>query len=458
MVDPALRVLIVDDEEIVLRTLGDYLRDCGHWVTMERDGIRGLERMRAEEFDLALVDVQMPGMDGIQLLARAGEAAPETQVVIISGHGSMEMVIQALRRGAADFLPKPVKLMELDAVLEKTLRLRELIRERGNLRQTLAAMQPCGAIGPRHRGFVGSSGATRQLLEEIRRAADMDCDTVLITGETGTGKEVAARQLHTLAGPEHSPFIAVSCPALPDTLVESELFGHVRGAFTGATGPRAGCFELASGGTLFLDEVADLSPAAQAKLLRAIETRTVRRVGGSREISVRIRIVAASNAPLEERVRAGTFRQDLYYRLNLMPLTVLPLRKRPEDIVPLAEHFLDSFAVAKGLRFSGFSEGALQRLLNYPYPGNARELRNIVERAAILRRAGQIRSMDLYLPDKGATRGALPPDTESEAAESEREQILSALTDARWNRRQAARNLQMPYSTLRYKLQKYGIR
>jgi len=263
-----------------------------------------------------------------------------------------------------------------------------------------------------------------------------------------------AREIHFLAGPDESPFIAMSCPAIPDTLVESELFGHRKGAFTGATEDKAGYFELANDGTLFLDEIGDLSPAAQAKLLRVLETRTLRRVGGIQEIQVALRLIAATNVPLEELVKAGRFRQDLLYRLNVFTIQLLPLRERREDILPLAEHFLSLPTVRRELPVTGFSPAAQERLLSYNYPGNARELRNLVERAAILCRSGEIQPEHLGLSETGTikteTPSRLKPNTE-------RDQILSALEQAKWNRREAARSLGMPYSTLRYKMKSLNI-
>jgi DNA-binding NtrC family response regulator len=282
-------------------------------------------------------------------------------------------------------------------------------------------------------------------------AVEAKCETVLILGETGTGKEVVAREIHFLAGPDDSPFIAMSCPAIPDTLVESELFGHRKGAFTGATEDKAGYFELANGGTLFLDEIGDLSPAAQAKLLRVLETRTMRRVGASQEIQLNLRLIAATNVPLEELVKAGRFRQDLLYRLNAFVIQLSPLRERREDIIPLAEHFLSLALLRRGLPVAGFSPPAKELLLNYDYPGNARELRNLVERAAILCRSGMIQPEHLGLPPAAPSAPA-GPFSEARAAGSERETILQALQAAKWNRRAAAKALGMSYSTLRYKI------
>jgi len=451
----SLNIILADDEEIVHQTIAGYLRDLGHSVDGVYDGLAALESIKERDYDLALVDIRMPGMDGLSLLAEVQGICPEMSVVIITGHGNMDIAIQALRLGATDFLTKPIKLLELDAVLVTSARIHTLRRDRRHLRETIRGIQTSEDIRERNRSLVGTSHATREVRKQIRQAADAGCETLLITGETGTGKEVVAREIHFQASSDESPFIAVSCPALPDSLVESELFGHVKGAFTGATADRAGYFELANGGTLFLDEIADLSASTQAKLLRVLETRTLRPVGSSKEINVDLRVIAATNAVLEELVEAQKFRRDLFYRLNVYSIHLLPLRERREDILPLAEHFLSIYAAQRGLRFDGFSLGAKDVLMGYDFPGNARELRNLVERAAILCRSGQILAEHLNLPEYSVT------DISSERArlddDHERAYILRALEDARWNRRQAARNLGMPYSTLRYKMQKLGI-
>jgi len=450
----SLRVLLVDDEDIVHQTLAGYLRDSGHQVDDAYEAESALTLLEQNDYDLALLDVQMPGMDGLSLLGKVVLLQPELSAVIISGHATMDITIQALRLGAADFLTKPVKLLELDAVLEKAVRIRELRQLQRHLRDTIRRLQASEDQRERNRRLVGLSPATEDVRRQIRMAVEAKCDTVLILGETGTGKEVVAREIHFLAGPDESPFIAMSCPAIPDTLVESELFGHRKGAFTGATEDKAGYFELANDGTLFLDEIGDLSPAAQAKLLRVLETRTLRRVGGIQEIQVALRLIAATNVPLEELVKAGRFRQDLLYRLNVFTIQLLPLRERREDILPLAEHFLSLPTVRRELPVTGFSPAAQERLLSYNYPGNARELRNLVERAAILCRSGEIQPEHLGLSETGTikteTPGSLKPNTE-------RDQILNALEQAKWNRREAARSLGMPYSTLRYKMKNLNI-
>ncbi len=450
-----MRILIVDDEEIVRQTIGDYLGQAGSLVEVAGDGQGGLERIRASNYDLVLIDLRMPGMDGIALLGEIREVKPDLSVVIITGHGNMESAIKALRLGAVDFLTKPIKLLELDAVLEKCARLMGLQRDRQRLKDTIWGIQALECLRNRNRKIIGTSRATQEVRKQVKLSAEADCDTILITGETGSGKEVAAREIHFMAEDEGSPFIAVSCPALPDSLVESELFGHVKGAYTGATEDRAGYFELADGGTLFLDEVAELSARTQAKLLRVLETRTVRRVGGSKERTVKLRVIAATNVSLEECVQAQKFRRDLYYRLNVYTINMQPLRKRREDIMLLAEHFLRGFETRRGQHFEGFSPEARELLVGYDYPGNARELRNLIDHAAILARSGRIEARHLLIPGnlpEASTAASVRPDEDLE-----RERILKALEETKWNRRETAKKLGMTYATLRYRMKRYHI-
>lgn len=454
-----LEILLVDDEEIVHQTLGDYLRDLGHELDEAWEAKSALKKLSAQEkrYDLALLDVRMPGMDGITLLGKLQESHPDLSVVIVTGHGNLEMAIQALRLGAADFLVKPVKLLELDAVLEKVSRLRSLRLGQRRLRDTIRGIQVAEDRRVRNRTMVGTSPTTEEVRKQIQIAVDANCDTILLTGDTGTGKEVVAREIHFLGKGDERPFIAVSCPAIPDTLFESELFGHMKGAFTGADSDRPGYFELADSGTLFLDEVADLSAGAQAKLLRVLETRQVRRVGGAKEIEVDVQVIAATNAPLEDLMESGKFRSDLFYRLNVFSIHLEPLAKRLDDILPLAEHFLSAFTSRSGLPVTGFSQEVVHTLTGYSYPGNVRELRNLVEHAAILCRSGDILPVHLNLPDSPAVKAAAPEAAPQGEDEEERSTILRALEETKWNRRQAANALGIPYSTLRYKLKKFGI-
>jgi len=418
------------------------------------EGVAALKLIEVNNYDLALIDIRMPGMDGLSILSEIREIRPELSVIMITGHGNMEIVIQALRSGAVDFLAKPVKLFELDAVLEKSTRIHYLRQGQRHLRETIKGIQTSEDTRLRNRRMVGKSKAITEVNRQIRLAIKAQCETILISGETGTGKEVVAREIHFKGEEDTKPFIAVSCPALPETLIESELFGHVKGAFTGAAMDKAGYFELADGGTLFLDEIADLSSSAQAKLLRVLETRKLRRIGGSKEIDVNIRVIAATNTPMEKLVESKKFRKDLFYRLNVFTINLLPLRERRLDIIPLSKHFLSTFLVGRRLPINDFSKKAKDSLINYDFPGNARELRNIVERAAILCQTGLIEPIHLNLPK--ALRNT-PADSCRLNEEQARQIILDALEKAKWNRRQAAKDLNIPYSSLRYKLKKFNI-
>ncbi|MBT5874273.1 MAG: sigma-54-dependent Fis family transcriptional regulator, partial [Candidatus Latescibacteria bacterium] len=294
----SLNVLLIDDEPIVHQTLGDYLRESDHYVVSSQSAAEGLNILQTGGFDLVISDVRMPGMDGLGLLQRLGEQYPDLSVVIMTGHGNMEMAVQALRLGAADFLTKPIKLLELDAVLERSIRLRTLQKENNTLHATVDHLKLDGNRENEHI-LIGESDHVKRVREQILQVVQTDCDTVMVTGETGTGKEVIAREIHRQLDGGERPFIAVSCPTIPANLVESELFGAAKGSYTGATEDRQGLFELAHTGILFLDEISDLSPSAQAAMLRVLETRRIRPVGGAREVAVNVRVIAASNTPLE---------------------------------------------------------------------------------------------------------------------------------------------------------------
>ena len=304
---------------------------------------------------------------------------------------------------------------------------------------------------------VGNSPATQQVRERIRQAVDANVDTILLTGETGTGKEVVAREIHFQGSLKKSPFIAVNCSAFPESLVESELFGHVKGAYTDATTDKPGYFEMANNGTLLLDEIADLSLDIQAKLLRVVDTRRLRRLGGTQEIAFQERIISAFNRDPVSLVESGQFRSDLYYRLNVFPIHLTPLRERFEDILPLADHFLEAHIAKSGQDFDGFSEGAKSVLLNYQYPGNVRELRNIVERTAVLCPVEVSLIGVEHLDFQGDTSEQLPLQSDQSAGENEYDRILRALQENQWNRSRVAKKLGMPYSTLRYKMERLGI-
>ena len=305
--------------------------------------------------------------------------------------------------------------------------------------------------------FVGNSPATQQVRERIQQAVEANVDTILLTGETGTGKEVVAREIHFQGSSEEQPFVAVNCSALPKTLVESELFGHVKGAFTDATANKPGYFEMANNGTLLLDEVADLPLHTQAKLLRVVDTRTLRRLGGTQEIAFQVRIISAFNRNPVSLVKSGQFRNDLFHRLNIFPIHLTPLRERTEDILPLANHFLEAYTAKSGRDFDSFSEGAKSSLLDHQYPGNVRELRNIVDRTAVLC-PPKISLIGIeHLDIQREALGELPSQPDESAVESESDRIVQALEETHWNRTQAAKQLGIPYSTLRYKIEKLGI-
>ncbi len=445
-----LRILIVDDERIIHQTIGDYLSSAGHQVDGAVRAAAAFRLLDSQEYDVVLLDVRMPEMDGLDALRRIQEGWPTLPVVLISGHGSIETVVEALRAGASDFLVKPVGLTELDASIERARNVNRLLREQVRLRGVIGRLQQDGEE------LVGESPAIADVRHRIAQIAEANADSVLITGETGTGKELVARAVHRACAREGDPLIVVSCPSVPETLFESEFFGHVRGAFTGAGHERPGYFELANGGTLFLDEIADIPVSAQAALLRVLETRRFRRIGGARELEVSVRVIAATNAPLEQQVERGRFRRDLLYRINQFSVHIPPLRERRDDVLPLARHFLRAVAAGRRLPRTGFSPQAKADLMSHDYPGNVRELRNLVERAALVAQSPLVGVADLAIAGPGAPPAAEALPTAG-GEQDERERILAALEQCRWNRKRAAAALDLPYSTLRYKMKIHGI-
>ncbi len=463
-----LKILLVDDEKVIHESIGDYIRDSNHSVVHTYDGNNALKMVGESDFDLILVDVRMPGMDGLALLASIRKIKHEIPVVIITGHGSLDIAIEALRNGADNFLKKPIKLLELDLVIEKAVQIKKLMMDRQRLQGNIRGIQSAEYLRSGSCRLVGTSQETQKVRELVRHVVENGFETILITGETGTGKEVVAKEIHFKLFTEESPFIAVCSPAMPESLVESELFGHVKGSFTGSTEDKPGYFEQADGGTLFLDEIGDLSLSVQAKLLRVLETRTFRRIGSSKEIMVNVKIIAATNSHLKQLIREGRFRQDLFYRLNIFPIHLLPLRKRKKDIIPIAEHFLFVCSRSMGLRSEGFSPEAKELLLRYNYPGNVRELKNIVERSVMISRSNIIKTQHLNLQDFSdlnedgnysvtETPDPLYDKNVNNKNIQERELILKTLETVKWNRRQAAKKLGIPYSTFNYKLLKYSI-
>jgi two-component system nitrogen regulation response regulator NtrX len=447
------RILVVDDEQGIRHVLSQLLEYEGHEVRSAGGAGEALSLYSEFRPDLTFMDVKMARMDGLEALTKLREIDPAAMVVMISGHGTIETAVEATRRGAYDFLEKPLDTDRILLVLRNALQQRGLESENARLR---------GEVESRH-AIVGRGFAIRQVLERIERVAPTDA-RVLITGENGTGKELVARAIHRLSPRAEKPFIEVNCAAIPTELIESELFGHVRGSFTGAIDDRAGKFELADGGTLFLDEIGDMSHTAQAKVLRALQEGVITRVGGAKPIRVDVRVLSATNKDLTEEIRAGRFREDLLYRLNVIPLHLPPLRERREDIPMLVQHFAQQAVREAALRPRGFTPEALALLQRMEWPGNVRELRNAVERLLILAPGDVITEKDVeLLTNSGGATGALSADllacrTFAEFKDAaERAFILHKLRENEWNVAETARVLDMPRSNLYKKIERYDL-
>ncbi|PWU24556.1 MAG: DNA-binding response regulator [Candidatus Rokuibacteriota bacterium] len=390
-------LLVADDDPAVRESLERALTREGYAVVAAPDGQAALERLQAGGIDLVLSDLRMPGLSGLELLPRAKAVAPEVDFIMLTAFGTVEEAVKAMKDGATDFLTKPFQRAQLVKVVRQALERRALIAQNRALQQRLDALLS-------HGSFIGVSPAFRRMMKLVNQVADSSA-TVLIQGESGSGKEGVARSIHERSSRREGPFVAVNCAALPETLLESELFGYEKGAFTGAAGRKEGRFELADGGTLFLDEVADLSPVTQPKILRVLQEGEFERVGATRTIRVDVRIVAATNQDLAALVRDKRFREDLYYRLNVITIVAPPLRERKEDIPVLAQHFLRVYAAKNNRRLEGLTDEALGCLEAYPWPGNVRELENVIERAVVLARGSTIDVADL--PENVADRSVM---------------------------------------------------
>ncbi|MEX0980341.1 MAG: sigma-54 dependent transcriptional regulator [Gemmatimonadota bacterium] len=447
------RILIVDDEEPIRNVLRQLFEYEGHEVLMASNGAEALRLFTDPVPDLAFLDVKMPGMDGLEVLGRIREANPHALVIMISGHGTIDTAVEATRRGAYDFLEKPLDTDRLLVTLRNALAVK-------GLAESVQALK--GEIESRHQ-IVGSSFRIRQVLERVERVAPTDA-RVLVTGENGTGKELVARAIHGLSRRADRPFIEVNCAAIPSELIESELFGHIKGSFTGAVSDRAGKFEQAHTGTLFLDEIGDMSLAAQAKVLRALEEGVVTRVGAGKAVHVDVRVVAATNKELSDEIDEGRFREDLFYRLNVVPIQVPPLRERRDDIPMLVQHFAERMVRSDGMLPRTFDNEALLRLQEMEWPGNVRELRNTVERLLILSNGEQVGADDVDLLVRGRTGGSglgaelLRARTFNEFKEgAERSFILQKLREHDWNVSETARSIEMPRSNLYKKIERYEL-
>jgi two-component system nitrogen regulation response regulator NtrX len=444
-------VLIVDDEAGVRSALSGVLRDEGYEVEAVDSGEACLDRVMRQPYDVIILDIWLPGIDGLATLTRLRERRVDSPVVMISGHGNIESAVKAIKLGAFDFVEKPLSLEKTVLVVGNAVRQRRLEAENRALRATV----------DRRLTMVGESYIMAQLREQVAMAAPTN-GRVLIFGENGTGKELVARSIHALSHRRSGPFVEVNCAAIPEELIESELFGHMKGAFTGAVADRRGKFELADGGTLFLDEIGDMSLKTQAKVLRALQEQVVEPVGGTTSVKVDVRVLAATNKDLPSEIRGGRFREDLYFRLNVIPIFVPPLRDRDADIPLLAEHFMSELAREYGRRPKRFDVGAATGLRSYRWPGNVRELRNVIERLMIMVPGDTITMNDLAFVGAGAPvipeAPGVPPLPLHDARERfERDYILRALAAQQGNISRTAEVLGVERSNLYRKMRAFGI-
>ena len=449
----AARILIVDDQAAVREELAYALSYEGHDTTEARDGEEALRQAAQSDFQVVLLDIKMPGLDGMQVLTRLRAEHPDLPVIMISGHGDIETAVVAVKQGACDFLPKPFDTDRVLVSVNNALRLRNLEEENTALRNELA----------KDWEILGTSPAIQELRRAIERVAPTEA-SVLITGENGCGKELVARQLHSHSPRSQGPFVAVNCAAIPAELIESELFGHAKGAFTGADTARGGHFENANGGTIFLDEIGDMAPQAQAKLLRTLEEKVVTPVGSSKTVPVDVRVLAATNQDLEQMVAEKTFREDLYYRIHVIRLRCPALRDREGDVELLARHFVRQACKRNGLRSRQISDGAFGALRAMPWPGNVRELKNLMESAAILAESEMIEKDDLLQMGAGRGRGEGSMEyftlatLEEFRAATEREFIRRKIEENGGNIKRTAENIRIQRSNLYKKLERYGLR
>ncbi len=445
-------VLVVDDEDALREVLRMRLQRWGFDVLQAASGAEARERAETDSPDLVLSDVVLPDASGLEVLSALREGDEQRPVILMTAHGTVDTAVEAMKLGARDFLTKPIDYDKLKAVLGAALAERE---RRDEVRRLDDRLEDGAGLGR----LIGVSRAMNRVFEEIKLLAESDASAIL-TGESGTGKELAASTLHEMSARAKAPFVALNCAAIPETLVESELFGHQAGSFTGAVGTRHGCFEQADGGILFLDEISEMPVALQPKLLRVLEERRLRRVGGSREIAVDVRVLAATNQDPLKAVREGRLREDLYYRLNVFTVELPPLRRRLEDVPLLGQHFIRVANRKHKMAVEGLSDGALERLRGYRWPGNVRELRNVVERGVILAQSGWLES--IHLPPFLTTPVVEHEDqillpTNVTADEAQRILILETLKRVGNNKSQAARQLGLDVKTIRNKLKSWGL-
>ena len=452
------RLLVVDDEELIRWSLRERLTSEGYTVTDAADGTQAEEALSRYSFDAALVDLRLPDTDGFGVMEIALRTQPDLPVIIITAYSSVETAVRALKAGAVDYLTKPFDMDELALTVQRAI-------EQSTLRRTVSVDVRQKNAQFSMRQLVGQSPQMEQVRELLQRIADAHAaSTVLLLGESGTGKDLAARAIHYASSRAQYPFMNITCTALPEGLLESELFGHEAGAFTGATGRKKGLFELAHRGTVFLDEIGDMPPLLQAKLLRVLEEKCFKRIGGSIDIHIDVRIIAATNQPLEQLVQEREFREDLYYRLNIVPIQLPPLRERTGDIALVAQHFLGVFAREFKKEMHGITDGALARLRAHHWPGNVRELRNVIERAVLLSERRDLNEDDLAIgpaPHSARARNGelvpMPPEG-CTLAEAELSLVRQALERCDNNLTQAGRILGISRDQVRYTMERHGLR
>ncbi|WP_038247718.1 sigma-54-dependent transcriptional regulator [Ghiorsea bivora] len=453
-------MLLVDDEEELRATLQETLELANYHVMTASNATRAKDAVDNGKFDVAILDIRLPDGSGLDLLKSFKESDPDMGIILITGYSEVDSAVQAIELGADDFLKKPFEPDELLIRIQELLKKRVLKQENKKLKQEIRSSKS-------QHGLVGQCDAIQRIRDTALLLGDSD-STVLITGESGTGKEVLANMLHQSGSRADKPFVSINCGAIPEELLESELFGHVKGAFTGAVRARAGRFEVANGGTIFLDEIGDMSPKLQVKLLRVLQERTFEPVGSHQPIHIDVRVVAATHRDLEEEIEQGRFRQDLYYRLNVIPLTLPALREREDDVIILTEKFLENFNKLKNSNITGISDAAKTILLRYNWPGNVRELQNLVERVTTLKRSGKIDIEDLPSRMLDAAERTVQGfsidvkqhdtiDFKGIVDEFESHLITSALDRFGWNKNQAAKFLSMNRTTLVEKIKKKGL-
>jgi DNA-binding NtrC family response regulator len=440
------RILIVDDEAIVRESLGGWFRDEGYAVDLAESAKEALEKLPGRDWDIFLLDVRMPGMDGLELQRKIREAHPDSTIIIMTAYASVDTAVEAMKQGAYDYIVKPFDPDDLECLVRNAVERKRLVSENTALRSKIDELNLFHEI-------VGTSSAIRRVLEQVAMVSQSDT-TVLIRGESGTGKELVARAIHANSRRRYMPIVVVNCGALSEGVLESELFGHEKGAFTGAHYRRKGKFEMSDGGTLFLDEIGDISLKTQVDLLRVLEEKKISRVGGSSDVAVDFRLIAATNKNLEAMAAEERFREDLYYRINVFSITLPPLRERREDIPLLAGHFVKKFSRSMNKPVDTISTEAMDLLRGFDWPGNARELQNAIERAVLVAKAREIQAADLPLHLNGSKTQAAG----RSLAEIEKHYIKQVLDESGWNIYRAARLLEIDRVTLYNRIKKYGFK